>query len=178
MRLDSPLLVEDRADRQVALEIPKCLLDLDQLQIVAPHDRRIGLCQVAPQEIPAFPPVHLAQLVLVQAIAERRLRRIHLDRHQSPGTGRLLAGRTQLHQLVLAPQLLHGRQLIQAASELLELPTTHRAFLGDPIRTAGQDVQFPFLRQQLDLSALQCTEPVSSLVGSLHRRIMQKSHMR
>ena len=66
------VLVEDRSNRHVPLKMAKGLLDLDQSQIVIPHNRRIGLGQVGPQQVAVLPTMRLPQLVLAAVILPRR----------------------------------------------------------------------------------------------------------
>jgi len=55
VRLNASLvLVKDRPDRQVALEVAKGLLHLHQLQMVIPHHSRVCLGQIAAQQVPAL----------------------------------------------------------------------------------------------------------------------------
>lgn len=54
MGLDAPLLlVKDRPDRKIALEVLEGLFDLDKLEIVIPQQRGIG--EVAAQPVTPFP---------------------------------------------------------------------------------------------------------------------------
>ena len=71
MRFDALIgLVVDRADRQVPLEFFEGLLDLHQLQIERPEFRRIAAREIGSQQITAFPPACLPQLLPVQLEAE------------------------------------------------------------------------------------------------------------
>ena len=55
VRLDPVLaLMEDRPDGQIVLEFLERLLDLHELHVVAPQDRRILAGQVGTQQIPAL----------------------------------------------------------------------------------------------------------------------------
>lgn len=53
------LLVKDRSDLQIALEVFERRLDGHQLQIVFPERLRIGLRQVGAQQVAAFAPAPL-----------------------------------------------------------------------------------------------------------------------
>jgi len=57
------ILMEDGTNRQIAFEVLERLLDRDQLQIVAPQLGRIGLGEVGAQQVAAFAPAHLSELV-------------------------------------------------------------------------------------------------------------------
>ena len=65
------ILVKDRPDGEVALEVPERLLDADELEIQAPQPRRIVVGEIGAQQIPPFAPPGSAQLGAIEAVAER-----------------------------------------------------------------------------------------------------------
>ena len=68
MRLDPPLVpMEDRADRQVPLQVFERLFHGDKLDVVLPQQRGIILGEVRAQQIPSFASAHSAQLLPVEA---------------------------------------------------------------------------------------------------------------
>src|SRR5919112_2033778 len=85
MSLDAPLLlVKDRPDRKIALEVHEGLFDLDKLEIVTPQHGGIGLGKVAAQQVTPLPPPDLPQLLAVEGVGEHRAFRVHLDGDQMP----------------------------------------------------------------------------------------------
>lgn len=64
------------------------------------------------------------------------------------------------------PPQLHSLQLLQAFPEPLQLLLPHRPLLGHPVGAAGQHVQFPALRQELDL------DPRTSLLPGLVQPVL------
>ena len=85
MGLDAPLLlVKDRPDRKIALEVLEGLFDLDKLEIVTPQQGGIGLGEVAAQQVTPLPPPDLPQFLVVEGVGEHRAFRVHLDGDQTP----------------------------------------------------------------------------------------------
>ena len=76
---------------------------------MAPQLGRVFLDEVGAQEISAFPPPRLSQLLAIEPIAERGAVYCHLDHDQAPGFARLSARGTEFHQQLLAAEL-HGRE--------------------------------------------------------------------
>jgi hypothetical protein len=78
MRFDACIgLMLDWTDRQIPLQFLERLLDLHQLQVERPELRRIAVGEIGAQQVTAFTPASLAQLLPVQFAAER-LRRDRL----------------------------------------------------------------------------------------------------
>jgi hypothetical protein len=67
VRLD-PLfvLVEDRPDREVALQVLERLFDCDELNVVLPEDRRILVGQIGAQQIAPFTTPRAPQLLAIE----------------------------------------------------------------------------------------------------------------
>ena len=63
-------LMEDRPDGEIALEVAEGLLDVDELEIVAPQSGGVVVGEIGAQQIAALAPSHLTQLVAIEAITE------------------------------------------------------------------------------------------------------------
>ena len=59
------LLMEDRANGEITLEILERFFHSDQLEIVAPQLRRVVLAEIGAQQISALAPPRLSQLVAI-----------------------------------------------------------------------------------------------------------------
>ena len=71
VRLDPGFaLMEDRADREVVLELLEGLFDLGELHIVLPERRGVFVGQVRAQQVAALPPASLPEPVPPQADGE------------------------------------------------------------------------------------------------------------
>src|ERR1700751_2057017 len=85
-RLNARLvLVKDRANGEVALQVAERLLDADELEIQAPQPRRIVVCEIGAQQVAALTTPGAAQLRAIEAIAECGAVLGPLDRQQAPG---------------------------------------------------------------------------------------------
>ena len=94
MCLDASLeLMEDGTDGQIALEVLERLFDRDELQIEVPQLRRIGFGEIGAQQIAAFAPPSLAELVAAEPIAERGRFFGELDFDQTPSGRGLVRAR-------------------------------------------------------------------------------------
>jgi hypothetical protein len=109
------VMVVDRTDRQVVLQLLEGLLDLSELHIEGPQLSRIVGHQVGAQQVTPLAPAHLPQFAPVKAIHQssrlllvRRLPGVlgQGDADQACGPSRLLPGGTDLHQQLIPRQLL------------------------------------------------------------------------
>ena len=80
-------LVVDGADRQIAFQLLEGLLDLGELNVVAPQCGGILAGEIGAQQVAAFAPTDLSQLVLVQGEGEGS------GVTSWPGSGRRIATR-------------------------------------------------------------------------------------
>ena len=148
------LLVMDRPDGEIALEVSKRFLHLTELQIIIPQRRRIVLGQVAAEQIAPFAAADLSQFLAIESIVERGELGVDIDFDQTP-SGRPFGFRlAELDQQLVARQIDgHSAQVFQARPKPLQLPAAHGALLGDPVEALREDIEFAVLRQQLDLHA-------------------------
>ena len=71
VRFDAALLLMmDRTDRQVALEVPKRLFDLGKLDIILPQLGRVVRGQVAAQQVAALATIDTAILLAIDPPVE------------------------------------------------------------------------------------------------------------
>src|SRR5277367_202874 len=85
MRLDAVLeLMMDRAQVQIVLHGLEGGLDLDELDIEPPQLRRLPPGEIGAQQIAAFAPPHLAQLVAIEREAETGALGSDLNIDQTP----------------------------------------------------------------------------------------------
>ena len=67
VRLDALLeLMVDRAQLQIVLQVLEGGLDLDELDVELPQLGRVPSAQIGAQEVAAFAPAHLAQLLAIE----------------------------------------------------------------------------------------------------------------
>ena len=108
VRFDALLvLMVDRADRQIALEVLEGFLNLDELEVVAPQLGGIVAGEIGAQQVAPFAAPDLVELAAIQALGEGRalLRHAHLD--QPPARWIPAARGAQLHQQLLVRER-HG----------------------------------------------------------------------
>src|SRR5215510_10791962 len=142
----------DRAKGEVAFEIFESLFNGDELQIVVPELCGILLDKIGAQQISAFAPAHLSELLVVKSVSERGFRFCHLD-HQKPPRCRGLGTRgTELHEQLFTREL-HARDFLEPRPQPLEPAPAYRALLADAIFTLRQNIELAVLRQQLHLYA-------------------------
>jgi hypothetical protein len=98
---DPPLvLVEDRTDCEVAFEIAEGLFDGDELDVILPELGWIIVGEIGAQEITAFTPPDLSQLVAIEREGEVGALLVDLDIDKTPG-GRRLGARRRASSAVL-----------------------------------------------------------------------------
>src|ERR1700733_9409697 len=73
------VLMEDRPNRQVALQVLERLFHRDKLDVVLPQQRRIVRGEVGAQQIPPFASPHPAQLLAVERVDEHGTLLVHVD---------------------------------------------------------------------------------------------------
>jgi hypothetical protein len=98
---------------RIAFECLERLLDRDQLQIVAPQLGWIGFAEVGAQQVTAFAPAHLLELVEVEPVAKARSLLGDLDVQQAPGGWDFALRATEFHKQRIAREL-HAAELLQA----------------------------------------------------------------
>ena len=91
-------LMVDGAQLQIVLEVLEGRLDLDELDVELPQLGRLLPTQIGAQQIAAFAPAHLAQLLAIEREAERGALRSHLDIDQAPRRRRLGPRGAELHE--------------------------------------------------------------------------------
>ena len=106
-------LVVDGPDRQIALELLEGLLDLGELDVIAPELRWVGVAEVGAQQIAALAPPRRSQLVLVQGVtegggADRLVVAGQPDVDQGVDVAGLLLGGAELEQQLIAAEPLVG----------------------------------------------------------------------
>src|SRR5277367_6146082 len=151
-------LVMDGPNRQIVLQFPERLLDLDQLEIEPPEMAGVVAPDVGAKQIAAFTPPGDAKLLAVQREMERLrgdrlILRRRMDRQQPVGLAGLLFGCAELQQQLVARQVL-PLQFAQAFDQLAQPTPPHRLFLLAPGLAAGEDVGLLLLFDQLDPHAL------------------------
>src|SRR5271157_2091290 len=113
MRLDAVLeLMMDRAQVQIVLHGLEGGLDLDELDIEPPQLRRLPPGEIGAQQIAAFPPPHLAQLVAIEREAETGALGSDLNIDQTPCRPCSGARGAELHEKFLAIEV-HGGDLLE-----------------------------------------------------------------
>src|SRR4029077_12904699 len=93
--------VEDRADRQVALEVFERFFDSDELDVILPELCWIIVGEIGAQQIASFTPPYGPQLLAVEGEGERGAVLVDPDIDQAPCGRRLGARGAQLHQELL-----------------------------------------------------------------------------
>ncbi len=78
-------LMEDPPDGEIALEVAEGLLDVDELEIVAPQSGGIVVVEIGAQQIAALASSRLTQLVAIEAITEGRGFLVDVDDDETPG---------------------------------------------------------------------------------------------
>src|SRR6266849_5659502 len=128
-----PLLVlmEDRTNREIALEIAERLFDGNELRVVLPELGGIIVGKIGAQQISAFAPPCRSQFLAIEREAEAWALFVHLDIDQTPGGRRLGARAAEFHQQLFARQL-HGGDLPELLQQHFQLPPPHPAFFVDP----------------------------------------------
>src|SRR5271170_122796 len=113
MRLDAVLeLMMDRAQVQIVLHGLEGGLDLDELDIEPPQLRRLPPGEIGAQQIAAFAPPHLAQLVAIEREAETGALGSDLNIDQTPCRPCSGARGAELHEQFLAIEV-HGGDLLE-----------------------------------------------------------------
>jgi hypothetical protein len=79
-------VVEDRANRQVLLQVFERLFHGDKLNVVLPQQGGIIFDEVGAQQIPPFASSDLTQLLAVEGVDEHGTFLVHLNVHRTPGT--------------------------------------------------------------------------------------------
>src|SRR6266850_517011 len=90
--------MEDRTDRQIALQGAERFFDLSELQVVVPQLHRIGLGQIGTQQVAAFAATHLLELLAIEAVGERGTGFLDLHRDESPRRWDFALGTAEPHQ--------------------------------------------------------------------------------
>ena len=125
---------------RIAFERLEGCFDLDELQIELPELRRVGLGEIGAQQIPPLAAPALSELVAIEPEREACTALGDFDLDQPP-RGRCLGLRgAELHQQAIAREA-HRAQFLQPLPQPLQLPTAHRALLGDPITGLGEHIQ-------------------------------------
>ena len=104
------VLVEERADCQVAFEIAEGFFDGDELDVVLPQLGGIVVGEIGAQQVTAFAPPRLSQLFAIEREDEAGVLLVELDVDQAPCGRRLGARRAEFHQELFARDL-HGGNL-------------------------------------------------------------------
>ena len=97
---------------------------------------------------------------------------------QTPCGRRLRARRAQFHQHLFALHV-HSGELAEPGPQPFQLPSPHRAFLGEAIGALGEDIELVVMGQQFDLDARprllpglldqMLLQPVQSALGRSHQ---------
>ena len=141
MSLDALLVVmEDRADGEVALEGFERFFDGYELNVVAPEFRGIVVGQIGPQQITPFAASDLSELFAIERKGQLAGFVIDFGLDETPDGGCLGARRAELDQPFLAGHV-HVGELLQTRPQPFQLSPPHRALFVDAIGALSKDIE-------------------------------------